>query len=312
MPTNIIPHELIDPSQGGYLALYLNSILSSGGPQALLGLLLVTLARFLPIIALSPFLGAKLLPHPVKMVLAISLFAIFLPTMAQVLTTDLPFTPILIIYAAKEMVVGMLIGYLMSIPFTLMQSVGFIIDHQRGSASLMVSDPAIQNQASPLGLLFNFVLIYIFYQLDGPFLFFEVVKDSFELVPPDRFISPLFFTDDNVFWQKMMNMTNRFMVLSVQLAAPSMIIILMTDFFLGITNRLAPQVQIIFLGLGLKSMVPFIVLTLGWYIFVEQIAKESIDWVYQTKEMVVIMGKSTKDIMPSPAEEQPLYIPKKR
>lgn len=312
MGDHVSPADLIGSDvQDGYLGLYVNSIFATGTPEAILGLLFISLARLLPIITLSPFLGARVLPNPVKVALGIALFAIFLPKMAQVITSEIRFNDLLVLYAAKEFVVGMLIGFIMSIPFTLVQSCGFIIDHQRGASSLMVSDPAIQNQSSPLGLLFNFMLIYIFYQLDGPFLFFQVVRDSFEIVPPDRFVSPFFFTDQNVFWGMMMKMVNSFMALSIQLGAPSIIIILMTDLFLGIANRLAPQVQIIFLGLGLKSMAPLVTLTLGWYIFCNQIGKESIAWVQETKKMVVIMGESVKETTPAPAEETPSRLPKK-
>ena len=66
------------------------------------------------------------------------------------------------------------------------------------------------------------------------------------------------------------------MLLTVQLASPSLIIILMTDFFLGIANRLAPQVQIIFLGLGLKAGMPLIVIALGWSLFLEVSTIESV------------------------------------
>lgn len=255
-------------------------------------------------------MGPRVLPNPVKVALGLGLFAAFFPVYAKVVTTKLLFNELLIIYAVKEFVIGMAIGFLMSIPFTIVQSSGFIIDHARGASSLMVSDPAIQNQSSPIGLLFNFILIYVFYYLDGPFLFFEVIQHSYEVIPPDRFFSPLFFTDENLFWKQLIGMLNKFMMLSIQLGAPSIIIILMCDFFLGIANRLAPQVQIIFLGMGLKSMAPLLTMALGWYIFVDQIGKTSIEWVYQTKEMVQIMGQSVKETTPAAPEETPGHLPK--
>ena len=42
-------------------------------------LFILTIARLFPIIALAPFLGAKLLPHPVKAGLGIALFAVAFP-----------------------------------------------------------------------------------------------------------------------------------------------------------------------------------------------------------------------------------------
>jgi type III secretory pathway component EscT len=196
---------------------------------------------------------------------------------------------------SKELMIGLFMGFLISFPFNLMQSVGFLIDHQRGAASLMVNDPSLQNQTSPLGILFNYMLIYLFNLVNGPFYFFEVIGLSYELVPPDRFIASNFFLSQDMFWLEIQQLMNYFMSLTLQLAAPSLIIILMTDFFLGIANRLAPQVQIIFLGLGLKSTIPILVLALGWYLFVDEATKQSLLWVKNTREMVEIMG-STKGL----------------
>jgi len=116
----------------------------------------------------------------------------------------------------------------------IVQNAGIIIDHQRGGASLMVNDPTIQNQSSPLGTLFNFVLICIFYMLDGPFLFIEALITSYEVIPPDQFFNTSFFGTDSAFWNpKMIDLLNNMMVITIRLASPALLTILMTDVFLG-------------------------------------------------------------------------------
>jgi len=59
----------------------------------------------------------------------------------------------------------------------------------------------------------------------------------------------------------------------IQLAAPSILAILMTEMFLGIANRLAPQVQIVFLGMSLKSLVGLAVLCAAWFFIIQQLNK---------------------------------------
>ena len=226
--------------------------------------------RIVPMIANAPFLGAKIIPTPVKIIEAVSLLIIFLPTILQTTTTKLVFNETILILAAKEFLIGFILGFFVSIPFSLMQSVGTLIDHQRGSASLMVNDPSMQNQVSPLGLFFNYILIYLFYISEGPFHFFDLINTSFHVIPLDKFLSPVFFHTNTAFFDHLVPLVNKFVSLTVQLAAPSLIIILMTDFFLGIANRLAPQVQIIFLGMGLKSTIPLVVIALGWSLFLQE------------------------------------------
>ena len=60
-----------------YVDLYTNLAFSEGDPVAFLSLLLLFLARMLPILALAPFFGAKVLPHSVKVALALCIFIIF-------------------------------------------------------------------------------------------------------------------------------------------------------------------------------------------------------------------------------------------
>lgn len=269
-----------------YATLFLNSTLAAGRPEAFLSLFLLALARLLPIIAMSPFFGARLLPHPVKVTFAISLFVVFLPTLLAVTTTPLYFNTVLLFLILKEMFVGFAMGFIMSTPFTIVQNAGIIIDHQRGGASLMVNDPTIQNQSSPIGTLLNMVLIYLFFLIDGPFYFINAIIDSYEVLPPDRILSPQFFSSESPFWKIQFTLFNEVMKISAQLGAPALIAILMTDVFLGIANRLAPQVQIAFLGLPLKSLLALLVMCIGWKLYNQQTIVEVFLWLDNLKQSV--------------------------
>ncbi|MGA8163415.1 MAG: flagellar biosynthetic protein FliR [Waddliaceae bacterium] len=280
-----------------YWLMFINSTIGSENPGMIFTLFFLFLARILPIIALSPFFGARILPHPVKMAFAVSLFAIFLPLLTSVTTTQLTFSILSLAYFTKELFVGYLLGFLISMPFNIVQSAGIFVDHQRGGASLMVNDPTIQNQSSPLGTLFNMVLIFIFFIIDGPFLFIQAIVDSYEVVPPDKFINPYFFERTSSFWGVAIELLNTSMKIAVQLASPALIAILMTDVFLGIANRLAPQVQVTFLGLPLKSLLGLTVICLGWKVLTAQMATESFTWLHAIEEVILMFKPSA----PTPA-----------
>jgi type III secretion protein T len=271
-----------------YVTLFLNSAFAASGGEAVLTLFFLFLARMLPIIALAPFFGARVLPHPVKVTFAMTLFVVFLPQLVTVTVKPLAFNMTSLAYLIKELFIGFSIGYVMSVPFIIVQNAGIIIDHQRGGASLMVNDPTIQNQSSPLGTFFNFVLIYIFFSLNGPFLFLDAIATSYEMIPPDQFFNPSFFVKGSGFWEMQFKLFNKLMILSIQLATPALLAILMTDVFLGIANRLAPQVQITFLGMPLKSLLALAVVFFGWRIFTEELGKQSYDWINTIKYMVTL------------------------
>jgi type III secretion protein SpaR/YscT/HrcT len=269
----------METPDGSYLYLFLNSAFNAEKPLAVLTLLFLFMARFLPIIALSPFFGARILPHPVKVTLALSMFVIFLPQLLTVTTTELGFNPWALLLITKELFIGLLLGMLISMPFSIAQNVGIIIDHQRGGASLMVNDPTIQNQSSPLGTLFNMVLIFLFFVIDGPFIFLNAIITSYDIIPPDKFINAHFWEKSSDFWTMLVKLFNKVMVLSMQLASPALLAILMTDVFLGIANRLAPQVQITFLGMPLKSLLALTVVCFGWRLFSEEMVRQAYHWL---------------------------------
>lgn len=275
---------------GSYLYIFLTSAFNKENPLAVLSLLFLFLARILPIISLSPFFGSRVLPHPVKVTFGLTLFAVFLPQLITVTKTPLQYDAFTLLLLVKELFVGLVLGFIVGIPFMIVQNAGIIIDHQRGGASLMVNDPTVQNQSSPLGTLFNMVLIYLFYWLDGPFLFLNAIVTSYDVIPPDQLINTEFFVKNSPFWEMMIQLFNKFMVISMQMAAPGLLAILMTDVFLGIANRLAPQVQITFLGMPLKSLLALTVVCIGWRLFSEEMVRQVYKWLEAVKEALLMMA----------------------
>lgn len=270
-----------------YLELFLKSAFATSSLSSALSLLFLFFARMLPIIALSPFFGARVLPNPTKVYFAISLFVIFLPVLLLSTTKPTGYDTMLMMNMGKELFVGFSLGFLISLPFIIFQASGMLIDHQRGGASLMVNDPTIQNQSSPIGTMFNMVAIYIFYSIDGPFLFLDAIQRSYEIIPPDQALNPLFFTQKAPFWQTQMQLFNEVMTITIQISAPALIAILMTDFFLGIANRLAPQVQVTFLGMPLKSLLGLAIIFFGWFLMTDEFAKQMYHWIDVVSQAVI-------------------------
>lgn len=259
-------------------------------PATVLSLFFLTLARLLPIMSLAPFLGAKNVPMTIRMMFSISLVALFLPQNLMVAHGELPFNLTYIGYLTKELLIGTILGFLASVPFFIAQMAGSLIDHQRGASALQITDPTTQTQTGSIGMLYNFVLIALFFSLNGPFLFFEGVANSYQLIPVDGLINPAFFSIKISFGKQLMGLLQHMMNLCIQLSAPALIGILLTDMFLGIANRLAPQVQIVFLGIALKSWVGIALLTAAWVLIVKVMGQESIHWTKSINTLIQQIG----------------------
>lgn len=221
--------------------------------------------------------------------MTIALTVILLPHLISHSTHTIAFNTAYIGYLLKEFFIGLILAFLASIPFYIAQSAGVLIDFLRGSSALMVSDPTMQNQISPIGLLYNYVLIVLFYQINGPFLFFDALFQSYTIIPADGIINPLFFSLKLPFWQTITQLLTKFTAISMQLAAPSLVAILMAEMFLGIANRLAPQVQIAFLGMSIKSLLGIALLFAGWFFILQQMGNQTISWLQGIQSLLQTM-----------------------
>lgn len=248
-------------------------------PIGLLTAFFLILFRIGPIVNQAPFLGAKIAPAMGRMAITIALAIIFLPLIANKQTHQFAFDAAFTGYALKELFIGFLLGYFIALPFHIITSSGIIIDNLRGSGMMMGQDPSLQTQSSSIGIMFNFILIYLFFQINGPFLFFDLLVKSYEILPADGTLSLEFFNLKAPFWQLSMSLLAKILALSLQLGAPCIVAVLMAEVFLGIANRLAPQVQIAFLGMSLKSLLGLFALWAGWFFILKQVGDFTLDWI---------------------------------
>lgn len=273
-----------------YLSLLLS--LPNLHPVTVLSIFFLTLARLLPILVLAPFFGAKNVPTAIRMMFGIALVAIFLPQNLLATHQDLPFGITFVGYCVKELLIGFALGFIASAPFFLAQMAGSLIDHQRGSSSLQVTDPTTQSQTGSMGILYNYVLIVLFFSLNGPFYFLDGVATSYQLIPVDAAINPAIYNFQAPFWKQIFEMLELMFNLAIQISAPALIGILLTDLFLGIANRLAPQVQIVFLGISLKSWVGIALMTAAWSLILQVMSKESMNWIKLLNRLIQQVGQS--------------------
>lgn len=248
-------------------------------PLTVLSVFFLTIARILPIITIAPFLGAKNLPGTVRMMFSVALCMLFLPSNLLAIHGNIPYDMTFIGYLLKELAIGAVIGFIAAAPFYIAQAAGTLLDHSRGSSALQVTDPTTQTQTSPIGILYNYILIAVFFALNGPFLFFDALAQTYQMIPVDRLINASFFDLRLSFWKQIIAMLQHIMNLVIQLSAPALIGMLLTDLFLGIANRMAPQVQVVFLGIPLKSWVGIALIAASWTLTITVMGKESILWI---------------------------------
>ncbi|HPE85273.1 MAG TPA: flagellar biosynthetic protein FliR, partial [Chlamydiales bacterium] len=217
-------------------------------------------------------------PAPARIGIAIILTLVFMPTIIHSSNLAITFNAAMIGYALKEFVIGFFIAFLAMIPFLIANTAGLLIDYMRGASMMQMQDPNLQSQTSPIGQLYNYVLILIFFVVGGPFFFFDAIQQSFQFMPVDAWLKLGAFSQHTPLFKLLVDVVNQVMTIAIQLGAPAILAILMTEVFLGIANRLAQQVQIAFLGMSLKSLAALTLLWAGWFFTLKVLSKQTLDW----------------------------------
>ena len=246
--------------------------------QQVWSVFLLGLARIVPTIALAPFLGGKSIADPIKLGLSIAIVTIFLPFLVMQSTTPITIDVRFFFLLIKEVFIGAILGFMITMPFYFAQGAGDIIDHQRGSQSLNVMDPTTQVQTSPLGTLFNNMMLIAYFMLGGPMLFFDALFTSYTVLPADQFFSPEFFEGTRPLWVTFIHIISTVFTMTVQLSAPPVIAMLLSDLLLGIINRMAPQVQISFLMWSFKAFIGILLVWLGWWFLLKYFDTLAHNW----------------------------------
>ena len=232
------------------------NLLEIGDYRQSLMLLAIVMTRITTIMIITPFLSSNVITgagrNAVILSLTLVLFPLLIPAHLDIEIGTLDLTALLI----KEGILGTFIGFISSLAFYITQSAGFFIDNQRGATLASVFNPLFGEQTSPLGSAINVIITALFYVIGGFLAFLAIVYASYITWP----IFSFYPTFDARFPLYFLAVGDHFMRSTVLLAAPIVFVMFLSDFSLGLVNRFAPQLQVFFLSLPLKSGVSVLIL----------------------------------------------------
>ncbi len=171
---------------------------------------------------------------------------------------------------AKEALLGLFIGFVASIPFWAIETTGFFIDNQRGATMASSYNLAMSEQTSPIGLLLSQLLITLFF-VGATFLgFMGGVFKSYITWPVTEFFPKISMDWVQFFYDQFAHL----LVMVVLMSAPIVIAMFLAEFALAIASRSAPQLNVFFLAMPIKSGIASFLLIFYVAILVEFFDKE--------------------------------------
>lgn len=152
---------------------------------------------------------------------------------------------------AKELFVGLVIGFFFGTILWALQAAGEIIDAKVGSTIAQVIDPLTGLQTSLNGAFLGRLANLVFIFSGGLSLLVGVVIESYAIWPIAAEFPRLAPQGLGLFEAEF----SRLMLLATLFAAPALAILLVIDLGLGLINRFAQQLNVFSLSLSIKSFV---------------------------------------------------------
>ncbi|MFJ4037747.1 flagellar biosynthetic protein FliR [Microbacterium sp. NPDC090007] len=148
--------------------------------------------------------------------------------------------------AAGQVLVGTLLGFLVLVVFSAIQSAGFLVDTFGGFQLAQAFDPGMNVNGAQFTRLFQMTAILLLFASQGYQLVLGGLFRSFDAVPVSGVIDlarPA---------EVLTGAVGQMLVSAVQIAGPLLIVLFLADVGLGLVSRVAPALNAFALGFPLK------------------------------------------------------------
>lgn len=208
---------------------------------------LLASTRFAAWLSVSPpFQGA--VPPKVRAGLSLALGLAVAPGLSR--QPDLPVndTGALIGSLFFQAIIGLALGFLVSLLFQALLAAGSSIDTFAGLTAASLYDPTSRSNAAPMGRLYQTIGTLVLFTTGGHLLLIAGLTKTFDIAPLGGF-----------HLDRMGELVTRgfgqFLIATLQIAAPLLGALFVTELLLGLASKAAPQLNILVVGFGVKGLV---------------------------------------------------------
>jgi flagellar biosynthetic protein FliR len=198
---------------------------------------------------LMPGFGGTLISTQIRLLLALSISFVVMPTLSGVLPSLPKDLGQMVLLVGSEAAVGLFLGTVIQVLLTALNLAGTMVGFQTGLTNAFSFDPISQQQSQLLtGFMSNLALVTIFAS-DLHHLMLRAVVDSYAVFRPGMDL-PL-----GDFAETLGHMLTEAFRLGLQLSAPLTVFGLVFYTGLGVLSRLVPQMQVFFVSMPIQALV---------------------------------------------------------
>lgn len=209
----------------------------------------LAMARIGGAFAICPALTESMIPGVARRAFVVGIAILAVPPIVASMPPGEPNFYLFALVAIKEAIIGFLIGFFAAMPFWIAENVGNFIDNQRGATMGEVYSPLNGSQVSTLGIFFSQIVSTMFFVGGVVFIFLAALYASYSIWPV--FGDFIKMTNDSPL--VMLNCVDEMIRTTVIIAAPVIMVMFLATLGLGLVNRTAPQLNVFFLSMPVKS-----------------------------------------------------------
>ncbi|SDT46070.1 flagellar biosynthetic protein FliR [Paenibacillaceae bacterium GAS479] len=219
---------------------------------------LLIFCRITSFFVVVPVFSARTVPARFKV--GIGFFVSYLVFLTYGTTKQITPNATYLLTIVQEIMVGLLLGFIVYLFFTVVQTAGALIDLQVGFAMANVVDPLTGISAPITGNFKYMVLLLLFLTMNGHLYLLQALMNSYQWIPLELNIYT--YIADGTISEFLVKGFSQSFLLAVQIAAPIMVAMFLTDVGLGFLARTAPQYNVFVIGMPLKILLGFLLLVL--------------------------------------------------
>ncbi len=243
------------------------------------------LLRMAGIVVFAPFFGGEDFPRRARIGLAALLALVVYPHAAATVQGPLQLDWwTLVVLTAREVFVGVVIGYAASLVFAGAQLAGELIGQQLGFALANVLDPFLEQEVGLISFFkFSFAIV-IFLSLDLHLVLLHVLAGSYLAVGLGASVLRPELLEG--VWSMFAGIWEA----AVRLGGPVLLIMLLVSVVVGVLTRTMPQLNIIVIGLPLRTFVGLLALSMVARPFAEGVATLCRQMIRDVDTVVQLLG----------------------
>ncbi|QIB68385.1 flagellar biosynthetic protein FliR [Aminipila butyrica] len=241
------------------------------------------LMRMVGCIALNPILGRKNVPPMMKagisLMLAILVFSYTDISTIEVIDSTVEY----IVIGVKELVVGFVVGFAVSLFTYVIILGGEVIDMQMGLSMSKVYDPASNVSLSLNATFYNILFIFMFFHVQGHLTLFKLFLELSKAVPYGQTL----FGEDLA--TGMISVFCQCTILGIKLAMPMIALQFFVEMAFGILMRNIPQINVIMINIQAKifaGLVFLLILFTPTLSFVESLIDQLFSAIVQLAKLM--------------------------